>query len=448
MSGVALASVLILGVGSEIVETKPPCGKGNQPPCPDPGDPPACFPTDPTPSFGPPIHEIEAPNSAVFMFGRPLAAAPVGEDIVLAVGARTARLFIYYLDLDAGGNLLTTSFLSPVGGFPVGDSARKLAVADFNGDTFPDFVVSGFGPVELIMSDSGSSTPSYPNSPITILNERGDAIDATDAEGSIPGRIAVGVKGGKKDFGDVHIFDVVAGNPAYLLTVPGNLAPMNEKGGKFGEGVALLDGALGLIVGAPGVNKIGGGRKDTDYGKAFAYDSVFSAPTAAFATGQGKEEKLGWQVAAAGSEVFVATKWSGEDRRVEVYSASPTRTLVPPVSLPIGMGNGWASGGIFTGSVGGVPSVIIGAPNANCAGEGSTGVAYLYVGNSTTPEVFVPPDPVDFSGDTWNAFGWSADIVTAGSYDYVLIGEPGREYDSGDGREGKVYVYRSPPPTP
>ena len=30
VSGVALASVLILGVGSEIVETKPPCGKGKQ----------------------------------------------------------------------------------------------------------------------------------------------------------------------------------------------------------------------------------------------------------------------------------------------------------------------------------------------------------------------------------------------------------------------------------
>ena len=246
MSGVALASVLILGMGGEIVETKPPCGKGNQPACdpdpdpdpgpgPGPGELPACFPTDPT-SFGSPIHEIEAPNSAVFMFGRPLAAAPVGEDIVLAVGARSARLFIYYLDLDAGGNLLTTSFLSPVGGFLVGDSARKLAVADFNSDGNPDFVVAGFGPVELIMSDSSSSTPSYPNSPITILNERGDSIDATDADGSTPGRIAVGVKGGKKDFGDVHIFDVVAGSPAFLHTVPGSSAPMNEKGGKFGEG--------------------------------------------------------------------------------------------------------------------------------------------------------------------------------------------------------------------
>ena len=215
---------------------------------------------------------------------------------------------------------------------------------------------------------------------------------------------------------------------------------MNEKGGKFGEGVALLDSALGLIVGAPGVNLVGGGRKDTDYGKAYAYDSVFTA-TGAFATGQGKEEDLGWQVAAAGPEVFVATKWTGEDRRVEVYSASPTRTLGPPLSLPHGMGDGWASGGIFTGNVGSDPSVLIGAPNANCAGEGSTGVAYLYIGASTTPEVFVPPVAVDASGDTWNAFGWSADIVTAGSFDYVIIGEPGR-YEAGDAHEGKVYVYQ------
>ena len=176
--------------------------------------------------------------------------------------------------------------------------------------------------------------------------------------------------------------------------------------------------------------------------KPFAYDSFFTPSTGAFATGDGKGENLGWQVAAAGPEVFVATKWITEDRRVEVYSTGPTRILVPPLSLPLGMSTGWASGGIFTGSVGGVPSVIIGAPNANCAGEGSTGVAYLYVGNSTTPEVFVPPVPVDASGDTWNAFGWSADIVSAGSFDYVIIGEPGREYDAGDGREGKVYVYQ------
>ena len=230
---------------------------------------------------------------------------------------------------------------------------------------------------------------------------------------------------------------------------------MNEKGGKFGEGVALIHSLLGLqglIVGAPGVDKVNGDRKDTDYGKAFAYDSSFAAP-AAFATGQGKEEALGWQVAADGPEVFVATKWSGEDRRVEVYSAGPTRILAPPLGvLPNGMGDGWASGGIFTGSVGNEPSVLIGAPNANCAGEGSSGAAYLYVGASTAPEIFVPPVPVDASGDTWNAFGWSADIVTAGGFDYVIIGEPGREYPSGDDKdkEGKVYVYQTPllPPAP
>ena len=74
-------------------------------------------------------------------------------------------------------------------------------------------------------------------------------------------------------------------------------------------------------------------------------------------------------------------------------------------------------------------------------GEGSTGVAYLYIGASPTPEVFVPPVAVDASGDTWNAFGWSADIVTAGSFDYVIIGEPGR-YEAGDAHEGKVYVYQ------
>ena len=107
MSGMALASVLILGMGGEIVETKPPCGKGKQPACdpdPDPPPPPACFATIAPTSFGPPIHEIESPTPNVFfMFGRPLAAAPVGEDIVLAVGARSARIFDLPSQVRRGG---------------------------------------------------------------------------------------------------------------------------------------------------------------------------------------------------------------------------------------------------------------------------------------------------------------------------------------------------------
>ena len=197
-----------------------PCGKGKQPACPDPGDPPACFPTAPNTSFGARLVEIESPTPNVFMFGRPLAAAPVGEDIVLAVGARTGRVFIFYLEFSPPTALPVVSLIADI---PVGDSARKLAVADFNGDTFPDFVVAGFGPVELIMSDSGSSTPSYPNSPITILNERGDSIDATNEY------VAVGVKGGKRDPGEVHIFGISLVSPV-LFSDPTKMAVRSGSG--------------------------------------------------------------------------------------------------------------------------------------------------------------------------------------------------------------------------
>ena len=33
MVGMALAAAMVLGMGGEVVETKPPCGKGKQPPC-------------------------------------------------------------------------------------------------------------------------------------------------------------------------------------------------------------------------------------------------------------------------------------------------------------------------------------------------------------------------------------------------------------------------------
>ena len=61
----------------------------------------------------------------------------------------------------------------------------------------------------------------YPNLPITLLGERGDSIDATNEY------VAVGVKGGKRDPGEVHIFGMQFG-------LTGTVLGPNENGGKFG----------------------------------------------------------------------------------------------------------------------------------------------------------------------------------------------------------------------
>ncbi len=122
-------------------------------------------------------------------------------------------------------------------------------------------------------------------------------------------------------------------------------------------------------------------------------------------------------------------------------------TLVPPG--PLSLSDGWASGGIATGTVAGTRSAIVGAPNANCGGSGSIGVAYLYdiaegIGDIEPSDVFVPPVAVDPDGDSWNVFGWSNAIVETifgtDRASFVVIGEPGRE--ASDVHDGQVYVYR------
>lgn len=111
------------------------------------------------------------------MFGRPIAGRQmhasgnevrldvdgtlaVGKpnDILLAVGARPGTLLIYLLDPGTGqsrGNPLL---------IPLSANARNLAIADFNGDGIPDFVVAGFGPVEVFVSSLqqiASEPPSF-----------------------------------------------------------------------------------------------------------------------------------------------------------------------------------------------------------------------------------------------------------------------------------------------
>ena len=434
MSGSALAAVLVLGMAGEIAETAPPCGKGPNPTqCPpsDPGPwPPACL-GEPTPNFtlvSPDIPNVDPDTYS--MFGRPLAAAqiqPTG-DIVLAIGARTAKLLIYRLNPTDG----TLQDPNPQV-VDLDDNSQKLAVADLNADDEPDFVVAGFGDVEVLLS------PDYVPE---FLHSKADSIAATDAY------IAVGVGGGKRDYGDVFIYD---SSLTLVDTVSGSDVN-SPKGGKFGKGVALgdvfgVDAMPDLIVGAPGVD--GPSKKETNYGEARAFQDL-SIGGGMFADGDAKNENLGWQAAVSGQEVFVATKWTGDDRRAEVYSSFPgsNHSVLRPGADSLG--DGWASGGVGTGTINGAPAVIIGAPNANCAGEGSTGVVYLYTGwnpsGPNTPEVFVPHVEVDPNQETWNAFGWSADLIsTSSGGEFVIIGEPGR-LEGGNNHAGRVYVYQYSPP--
>ena len=94
------------------------------------------------------------------MFGRPLTAAQIlsSGNIVLAVGARNpARILIYELDPASGTVILP---LPPTPASPamavvqLEDVPRKMVTAqlNLNVDSIPDFVVAGFGPVEVLLS--------------------------------------------------------------------------------------------------------------------------------------------------------------------------------------------------------------------------------------------------------------------------------------------------------
>ena len=312
------------------------------------------------------------------------------------------------------------------------DVPQKLAVANFNDHSDPDFAVSGFGKVEVLLS------PLY--EPFELHGE-GDSVAATEDY------IAVGVEGTrKKSIGKVHIyrtsdFEELASSPI----IGSDAGP----GAKFGKAVALrtvsdafcapsggsppcelpdieVPAEAALVVGAPGAAN--------DFGEVYLLDGLTDSPTLV-AQGGGPDDRFGWQVDFAGEDVVAASQWTSGNRRAEVYAAQPYE-LVPDQSLE-SLGAGWASGGIGIGAISG--DIIIGAPNAKCDGSPSLGLAYLYVnGSPSAPEVLVSPSTVD--PPDWNVYGWSAELIEGAPTNFVVIGEPGRDLGTG-GNDGQVYIY-------
>ena len=423
------------------------------------GDPLACFdglegiPTQET--FG--LVATLVPDPDLYpdsgMFGRDLAAEldrGTG-DIVLAVGSRgPTRVHVFRLDPDDLQDSMNPVLYRGLEAVPVPNPPRRIVTAYFNDDNLPDFVVSGRGPVQALVS------PGYV--PVTLQDE-GDGIAATNDY------IAVGVEGApNRSPGEVffHRVDVPLPPPMQDPCVPSvsnacvsfemMLASLSgpSKGSKFGDDVALgdFDGdeKLDLVVGASGAKPPDARKKDSNYGVALTYADVLNWGTGVELALGAKDEQLGREVEIAGQMIFVGTGWpENGDARVGVY---PPGVLPKPIHvLRPAAGDldiGWASGGISIGTIGsgGALSAIVGAPNGHCDGfDHSVGVAYLYEGLSETPQIFVPPhsdgDPIPAD---WNAFGWSADIITAGDSDFVIIGEPGFR------GAGRTYVYRRPHP--
>lgn len=315
-------------------------GKGGGKPAKDPPPPAFCASVATPTDFLDPT-TLQAPDDSTHMFGRPLAGAQIletGGDIVLAVGARPNHLFIYLLDPAAGSNVIAMG--QPYLTILLADIPRKLAVADFNGDDVPDFVVSGFGPVEVLMSslDSNSVLSSYDS--ITLPFTGKVSVAATDSY------VAVGVRDadGKRKPGKVFIYEYqpAADDFSPVLELTGTV-----NGDWFGEAVAfgdvLGDAGLDLIVGATGVDVA---KKIANVGEMWVFDDVLKG-------GQGcsthpgpggclliqggalHEERFAWQVAVAGNNVVAATKWSNPERRAQVYDNLPFSniTLNPGSSL-------------------------------------------------------------------------------------------------------------------
>jgi len=188
-----------------------------------------------------------------------------------------------------------------------------------------------------------------------------------------------------------------------------------------------------------------------DRGEVWVISDVFGNMTGSRVDGMHATDRFGSQAAFLDGSAVVATSWFNDETRADVLN-SPV-TLEPESTHPLAVG--WASVGIYTGTISNTPSVIIGAPNAHCEDwDHAAGVAYLYVdalssGSQSVPEIFVPPHDPDNNDPIpadWNVFGWSADIVSTGpnnDNDFVIIGEPGFR------AAGRVYVYqRQPVPAP
>ena len=331
----------------------------------------------------------------------------ISDPIVFAVGRRflnnTAGDVLFFV-LDPAAPLDSTT-LRHVYSINVGCSdrtdpcafrAEQLAVADFNDDGIPDFVASKHEkPVEIYVGSVVGGNLTYDPQDVVVLDSHtlppgGSARDSLGVAAN-DAMVVVGAPAGagrNDPSGSVFVYDVVT-DPLTFALRPVILSLLPQSGDQFGFGVALRTDAL-IVVGAPGVDAT---KKKSDVGE------VWLSSTGLSVQGPSKNANLGWRVAAAGNDVVAATL---SDARI--YYPLSFRKLEPTP----GGGAGWASGGIATGDANGngVPDIIIGAPDVPCGEIGHAGVAYLFDGEGSVDQVFVPQIAENTTeDDCWNLAG-------------------------------------------
>ena len=450
----------------------------------DDDDAKASYPLTVDPIFTLPSWAFEA-NQAFAHLG---AAVATAGDVN---GDGRSDVIVGALQFDNGNDLEGRAFVFHAGqfGLPltpnwiaesnVTDARFGNAVAsagDVNGDGFSDVIIGAFALSNGQTSEGrayvyhGSSsglgaTPAWTVESNQIGGFFGAAVGtAGDVNGDGFSDVIVGASlydNAEIDEGRATVYH---GSAAGLATSPAWTAETNQGGSQFGISVGTAgdvngDGFSDVVVGAERYD-----NPQVDEGRAYAYlgsAGGLSATAVWSADSNQASAFFGGSVGTAGdvngdgyAEIIVGartyTNGQGGEGRAYVYQGSGIGPLV--VASWIQESNSInAQFGFSVGTAGdvngdGFADVIVGAPSYN-GGSFREGRIYVYEGSGTGLDV-VPIDTIESNqaeAQFGHAVGTAGDVNGDGLSD-VIVGS--HLYDSGQGDEGRAFVYLGMPSGP
>jgi FG-GAP repeat protein/VCBS repeat protein len=395
--------------------------------------------------------------------------------ILLAVGARTGTLDVFFVDPATGAVLDGTAI---VPGGPVQPhitivtnvGTHMLDIGDVNDDGVPDIVSAQYigqgSAVRLSVGQrSASGVISYTLvtvPPPTQSSAFGYDVAMGDLDGDGFDEILVtkgaGGKGNKVENAALFVYAAPAGVPSLVQTI---VPPQNGYGTSVSVGDLNGDGRPDVAVGAPGwVNggiSVGAVLVHLSTGTRPAMlqttPIVLLSPAPFGGEGFGARVKVGDAVydAAHQMDLVALDDFGNGNPTGDVFQgpiAASGQPSTPALHLApeSGRDGGWATKAPAVSDLNsdGLPDVVVGSPNADPPGcSGNIGVTYVYlaqgsIATGTTGWTRYRIDPPSPDGDAL-LFGWST--VSAPGSSLLFVGEHARNV-GGVTAAGQVYIYK------
>jgi hypothetical protein len=374
------------------------------------------------------------------------------------ISGATASTYAFLLD-PATGQLQS---VNPVTGATwsnpqlllTGVRAILADAGDVNGDGIPDFAmaISADSSTYLFVGAVNPSTfnlsytPYHIQAPANAPASWGTAIALGDLDGDGKDEIAIGATPGKKGSNNpaVYIFRYVSGSLSIWQTIQGPTGA-----GGFGSAIAIgnIDGGTGndLAIGAPGANTSGA---------VYVFPAPLQQSSLFTVTGAGPGFGRGLGIADMNLDgnpdllVIAGDQFSGSDTTAQAFifagnvhaGSGYTNDLLPAP----GLAYSWASPNLDLTDIGSSGAIIIGTPNANNPGNGSSctiyvGAAHLFTspfGATEKPNYVLEPPVI--TGDGMD-YGYGVAVVPGSPF--IVVGAKLANVGTTK-NAGQVYVYK------